>query len=319
MPGYALVFAFLLSIFVVPWAHAERAGGIPIGQETSKPVISIDAPSGGWSIDRMISVQGSVSDISIDPVLLSINGDRYLLRTISGRFSRKFPAAAGKNVVTVMATNRGGTSYAQASVYAQIPPVPLKVILTSDTDGVYTDLHVYEPTARSTIDTGKNKEKNKDTNKGEKGGSGGSRGSIDARQMAHVYWANTASPSGGTFFLNSQGGSFDQPGYGPYLYIHRAPPNGVYAVSANYWPSGDKAHTVGTLNITLFEGTAGELRQKVQIPLATPGTTKVLAWINVLSSDRALIYIPSSNPLPTAPEWPSNLQEATAILTSSSH
>lgn len=324
MPGYALVFAFFLSTFVVPCAHAERAGGIPIGQETSKPVISIDAPSGGWSVDRMISVEGSVSDTSIDPVLLSINGDRYLLRTIDGRFSRKFPAAAGKNVVTVMATNRGGTSYAQASVYAQVPPVPLKVILTSDTDGVYTDLHVYEPTARSTTSAMTNTEKNEDKSKSERGGSekrgsGGSRNSIDARQMAHVYWANTASPSGGTFFLNSQGGSFDQPGYGPYLYIHRAPPNGVYAVSANYWPSGDKAHTVGTLNITLFEGTAGELRQKVQIPLATPGTTKVLAWINVLSSDRALIYIPSSNPPPTTPEWPSNLQEATAILTSSSH
>src|SRR5256885_36267 len=41
--------------------------------------------------------------------------------------------------------------------------------------------------------------------------------------MAHVFWANTASPSGGTFFLNEQGGDFDQPGYGPYLYIHGAP------------------------------------------------------------------------------------------------
>ena len=114
--------------------------------------------------------------------------------------------------------------------------------------------------------------------------------------MAHVYWANTASPSGGTFFLNEQGGDFDQPAYGPYLYIHRAPPKGVYLIATNYWPSGDKAHTVATLNVALFEGTPGEVRRMVRIPLATPGTTRVLAWVNILGDGQAEVYVPAAGP-----------------------
>ena len=63
----------------------------------------------------MMLVEGTLSDTTIDPVVVSINGDRYLMRTNQGRFSRKFPAASGKNVVTVLATNKAGTANAQAT------------------------------------------------------------------------------------------------------------------------------------------------------------------------------------------------------------
>ncbi|MDY7225956.1 DUF2135 domain-containing protein [Hyalangium rubrum] len=261
-----------------------RQTGVPIGSGTKLAKVTLTAPTGGWTVDRMMLVEGTLSDTSIDPVVVSINGDRYLMRTHNGRFSRKFPAASGKNIVTVMATNKAGTARAQVTTYAQIPPVPMKAILTSDTEGVYTDLHIYEPTSES--DAG---------------------GTIDGAKMAHVYWADTASPSGGTFFLNEQGGDFDQPAYGPYLYIHRAPPKGVYLIATNYWPSGDKAHTVATLNVALFEGTPGEVRRMVRIPLATPGTTRVLAWVNILGDNQAEVYVPSQDPAPKHPSWPSNL------------
>ncbi|NPD29092.1 DUF2135 domain-containing protein [Corallococcus sp. AB004] len=270
---------------------SARQQGVPIGRGDTVPKVVLSAPSGGWTVDRMLKIEGTVSDASVDPVVVSINGDRYLMRTQGGRFSRKFPAASGKNVVTVMATNKGGTARAQATSYAQVPSVPLKAILTSDTDGVYTDLHIYEPTdASSAGDT------------------------LDVTSMAHVYWANTESPSGGTFFLNEQGGDFDQPAYGPYLYIHRAPPTGVYLVATNYWPSGDKAHTVATLNLALFEGTPGEVRRRVRIPLATPGTTRVLAWVNILGDGQAEVYVPSADPKPKGNGWPTNLEEAVKEL-----
>lgn len=270
---------------------SARQQGVPIGRGDTVPKVVLSAPSGGWTVDRMLQIEGTVSDPTVDPVVVSINGDRYLMRTQGGRFSRKFPAASGKNVVTVMATNKGGTARAQATSYAQVPPVPLKAILTSDTDGVYTDLHIYEPTdASSAGDT------------------------LDVTSMAHVYWANTDSPSGGTFFLNEQGGDFDQPAYGPYLYIHRAPPRGVYLVATNYWPSGDKAHTVATLNLALFEGTPGEVRRRVRIPLATPGTTRVLAWVNILGDGKAEVYVPSADPKPKGEGWPTNLEEAVKEL-----
>jgi len=269
-------------------AAPARDQGVPKGKGEKVATVNITAPAGGWTVDRMLKVEGEVSDPTIDPIVLSINGDRYLMRTRQGRFSRKFPAASGKNVVTILATNVGGTAAAQVTTYAQVPPVPLKAVLTSDTDGVYTDLHIYEPTKDSAEPDG----------------------SLKPRSMAHVYWANTASPSGGTFFLNEQGGDFDQPGYGPYLYVHRAPPRGVYLIATNYWPSGDKAHTVATLNVSLYEGTPGELRRSVRIPLATRGTTRVLAWINVLGDGQAQVYVPSIDPAPSDPRWPRNLDAA---------
>ena len=281
----------ILALLVAAPPAAGRDAGVPIGAGRARPEVRLTAPAGGWSVGRMIAVEGTVSDPTVDPITISINGDRYLLRTANGRFARKFPAAAGKNVVVAMATNKGGTGTAQVTCYAQIAPVPLRAVLTSDTDGVYTDLHIYEPTAASERPDG----------------------AIEFRKMAHVYWANTASPSGGTFYLNEQGGDFDQPGYGPYLYVHRAPPRGVYVIATNYWPSGDKAHTVGTLNLTLFEGTPAETKRVVRIPLATPGTTRVLAWVNVLGPGQADVYVPGQDPEPTT-GWPRNLAEVAAEL-----
>jgi uncharacterized protein YfaP (DUF2135 family) len=274
-----------------PKKAPPREDGMRVGKGTSLAKVSLTQPSGGWTVGRMLTVAGSLSDSTIDPVVVSINGDRYLLRTSNGQFKRDFPAAAGQNVVTVLATNRAGTASAQATSYAQIPPVPFKVVLTSDTDGVYTDLHIYEPTLDSQSDR-----------------------TVTASKMAHVYWADTRSPSGGTFFLNEQGGDFDQPGYGPYLYVHRAPPKGIYLIATNYWPSGDKAHTLASLNLSLFEGTAQELKRTVRIPLATPGSTKVLAWVNVLGSGRALVYVPASEAPPTDERWPTNLPEVAKAL-----
>ena len=286
----SVALALLSLVLAAPPAAPPRDAGVPIGKGTERPVVHLASPAGGWSVGRMLSVEGTVSDPTVNPITLSINGDRYLLRTFNGRFSRKFPAGAGKNVVVATATNQGGTGEAQVTCFAQVPPVPLKVVLTSDTDGVYTDLHVYEPTDASV----------------------GPDGRLDLRKMAHVFWANTASPSGGTFYLNDQGGSFDEPGYGPYLYVHRAPPRGVFLVATNYWPSGDKAHTVGTLNLTLFEGTPSETRRLVRVPLATPGTTKVLAWVNVLGDGRADVYVPGQEAPGSG--WPVNLDEVAREL-----
>lgn len=283
--------ALTLALVLAQAPPAPRETGVPVGRGTHRPEVRLTAPAGGWSAGRMMEVAGTVSDPTVDPVLVSINGDRYLLRTVQGRFSRKLPAASGKNVVVAMATNRGGTAQAQVTTYAQIPPLPLKAVLTSDMDGVYTDLHVYEPTATSVDATGK----------------------LVLQAMAHVFWANTASPSGGTFYLNEQGGDFDQPGYGPYLYVHRAPPRGVFVVAANYWPSGDKPHTLGTLNLVLFEGTPQEIRRAVRVPLATPGTTKVLAYVNVLGEGRAQVHVPGQDPAPGA-TWPPNLEDVSREL-----
>src|SRR5262245_3560096 len=92
----------LLLLTQSPPALPDRQQGVPIGRGKSLASVRLTAPSGGWTVDRMLKLEGTISDTSIDPVVVSINGDRYLMRTFSGRFSRKFPAASGKNIITVM-------------------------------------------------------------------------------------------------------------------------------------------------------------------------------------------------------------------------
>ena len=238
-----------------------RRGQPQLQQNASEaPILTLAQPAGGWTSAMQITVAGSCSDPMADPIIVNINGVRYYARNAEGSFSRAFPAAKGKNSVIAECANSAGSSKASTVVDAVIPAIPLKVVLTSDTDGVYTDLHIYEP------------------------------------DYSHVYWADTRSISGGIFFLNQDGGSFDQAGYGPYLYVHPAPPTGVFRIDANYWPGGAVQHTLANLDIILDEGLPTESRRRVQTPLARPGETRTLAYI-VIQGNRlpAKIYVPGQD------------------------
>lgn len=232
----------------------------PEHQSASPPTLTLGKPVGGWTSGLQITVEGSCSDPAADPVVVNINGVRYYVRTINGSFSRAFPAAKGKNTVIAECANSAGTAKASTTIDAVIAPIPLKVVLTSDSDGVYTDLHIYEP------------------------------------DNSHVYWADTNSNSGGIFFLNANGDNFDQAGYGPYLYVHPAPPVGVFRIDTNYWPGGAVQHTLANLDIILDEGLPTETRRRVQKPLARPGETQTLAYVVIQGNRRpAKIYVPGQD------------------------
>jgi uncharacterized protein len=234
-----------------------RRGKAIGGQGTQVPVLTLTKPEGGWTTGMQMEVAGTCSDVTVDPIIININGVRYYIRSTNGSFSRKFPAARGKNVVIAECANKAGTARASATVEAMISPIPLKVVLTSDTDSAYTDLHIYEP------------------------------------DQTHVYWAETHSPSGGIFFLNSQDGSFDQAGFGPYLYVHPAPPVGVFQIDANYWPGGAIQHTLANLDIITDEGLPAESRKRVSRPLARPGETQTLAYVVIRGNNRPpQIFVP---------------------------
>lgn len=274
--GLGFIFVSTVAFAVEGAATSTRANGKPMGKGEEKPVITLTKPDGGWTVDRMVQVSGTVSDPTIDPVTVSINGNRYMLRTRNGEFSRKFPSAAGRNTVTVVGVNPAGTGQASRSFHAEISAPQISLILTSDTDGIYTDLHIYEPDPDS-----------KDP-------------FLEAEKKSnHVYWAETDSPTGGKFYLNEQGDSGDQPGYGPYLYTHTSPPAGIYRVDANYWPSGDKPQARATLNVTLFGGTPNEQKRLIQQPLITPGETRTLAFIRWEKGGKsAQIYVPGVDSIP---------------------
>ncbi|MBL7543124.1 MAG: DUF2135 domain-containing protein [Bdellovibrionaceae bacterium] len=274
--------AFLLGVFTFQsftFAFVqERQSGKKISKSTKPISILLSKPRAGWTVDRMVEVAGKVSDVEVDPITININGDKYLIRTINGEFKRKFPVTQGKNYIEVSASNKAGIFTERKSIFAKIPSLPFLAILTSDTDNVYTDLHVYEP--------------------------GLSEADPNAKPTAHIYWADTSSASGGKFYLNEQGGNFDQPGYGPYLYTHSSPPTGIYRIDANYWPSGDKAHTLSTLNLTLFGGTSNEVKKRVQVPLVTPGETVTLAYVRIQKGNSINVYVPAVDQKPKRGEWP---------------
>jgi uncharacterized protein YfaP (DUF2135 family) len=281
----ALLVVFCLqSNFLLADLETGRQVGKIIGKGKEKPVITLTHPRSGWTVNQMVRVAGTVNDPTLTPLIISINGDRYLVRITGNTFSRKFPVSMGRNSIVVQGTNAGGTTKVRKAVFAKTSPVAFSAILTSDTDGVYTDLHVYEPRAnlKDPIEEG-------------------------ATKNFHVFWANTNSPSGGKFYLNSDAGSYDVPGFGPYLYTHNSPPKGIFRVDANYWPSGDKAHTVASLNLNLFEGTANEQKRMVQQPLVVPGETTTLAWVRIDENQKGYIYVPLLDPKPIDnkiwPEW----------------
>jgi uncharacterized protein len=227
---------------------------------TVAPKLTLTQPAGGWTSALQITVAGTCSDPSADPIVVNINGVRYYIRSSNGSFSRAFPAAKGRNTVIAECANSAGAGKDSTTVDANIAPIPLKVVLTSDTDSVYTDLHIYEP------------------------------------DYTHVYWADTNSPSGGIFFLNSDGENFDKAGYGPYLYAHPAPSIGVFRIDTNYWPGGAVQHTLANLDIILDEGLPSETRRRVQKPLARPGETQTLAYV-VIQGNRlpAKIFVPGQD------------------------
>jgi hypothetical protein len=227
---------------------------------TEPPQLTLTKPAGGWTSSMQLLVSGTCSDNDADPIVININGVRYYARNNNGSFSRSFPAAKGKNSIIAECTNSAGVSKASTTVDAVIPAIPFKIVLTSDTNSVYTDLHIYEP------------------------------------DKSHVYWASTNSTSGGLFFLNSDGESFDQAGYGPYLYVHPAPPLGVFRIDTNYWPGGAIQHTLASLDIILDEGLPTESHRRIQKPLARPGETRTLAYV-LFSGNRqpAKIFVPGQD------------------------
>ncbi|MGD0959093.1 MAG: DUF1175 family protein [Methylomonas sp.] len=245
---------------------ARRGLQQPQAAADKPPLITLSKPAGGWTSALQFAVEGQCSDAAADPIIVNINGVRYYAHNDNGSFSRLFPAAKGKNSIIAECANSAGRSQASTTVDAVISPIPFKVVLTSDTNSVYTDLHIYEP------------------------------------DNSHVYWADTQSSSGGLFFLNSDAGGFDQAGYGPYMYVHPAPPVGVFRIDANYWPGGAIQHTLANLDIILDEGLPSESRRRVQKPLARPGETRTLAYVAFVGNRQpAKIYLPDQDAVKDMP------------------
>lgn len=119
----------------------------PVGEG---PAVVLTAPLGGWSSERIVTVAGTVADTTLSRATLVVNGAPKGLTLSGGSFSTPVVLGPGLNTVQVVARNDKGVGTAAVSVFNQVPPKDVTVVLTWDTDGTDVDLHVVDPTGTET-------------------------------------------------------------------------------------------------------------------------------------------------------------------------
>jgi uncharacterized protein YfaP (DUF2135 family) len=129
----------LLSLMMVLLCGATTAWG------KDAPKVTLNTPVGGWTSNRVARITGSISDTSLRVGTLSINGTERPLPLRGGEFDLSLVLSPGMNVIEVAATNEAGVGRAKVSVFAKVPKIDLRVVLSWDTDGTDLDLHVLEP------------------------------------------------------------------------------------------------------------------------------------------------------------------------------
>ena len=112
---------------------------------SAAPTVSITSPAGGWTTNRVAHIAGSISDSTLRVGVISVNGVDRPLPLNGGAFDIALVLSPGLNVVEVAASNAQGEGRAKVSLFAKVPKVDLRVVLSWDTDKTDLDLHVVEP------------------------------------------------------------------------------------------------------------------------------------------------------------------------------
>ncbi len=106
--------------------------------------IQITSPRGGWSSERIITVQGE-TDLDVKFVTLIFNRIPLRLPVKDGVFSRDLVPGPGQNSILVEAVTGDQVFTDNVEFYSKAPYKPLKIILMWDTDETDVDMHVIEP------------------------------------------------------------------------------------------------------------------------------------------------------------------------------
>jgi uncharacterized protein YfaP (DUF2135 family) len=238
-------------------AHPKDA----VATAAGAPVIRILHPVDGWTTERKITVDGTISDPKIARTTLSLNGTAFLIKAEGGHFHQKVVVSEGLNTVVVETENEKGRGRAVSSFFARVPKVDLKVYLMFDPQPFYIDLWITEPDG----------EKN--------------------------FWANRETKSGGVLhdlYNDLPGGGV---GMGPQAYTVANAPAGKYKIQVNYWaggvfgegevaegPYGARAQPMVPIRVetVLYEGTPQEERRSFDAVLSKPSDTYTVGEIEVL-------------------------------------
>jgi len=83
----------------------------------------------------------------------------------------------------------------------------------------------------------------------------------------HAWWGDRVMPSGGGIDVDVT------TGYGPEIFAHPSPPEGLYHIYVNYYGSGEQRDIITTAQVTVItdENTPREKQQVFRVPLRKPG------------------------------------------------
>lgn len=249
-------FKWMLLAIPILWASA--------GSRAAPPEVRIEHPAGGWSLERKVTVRGTVSDEKVQRAVLSLNGTDFQIRVDHGKFNQKLICSKGLNTVVVEARNPDGWGRDSVSFYSKVPNVDLKIYLIFDPQPFYIDLWVTEPNG------------------------------------AKCFWQKRTTDNGGILhdlYADQPGGGV---GMGPQAYTNTSAPAGEYLIQVNYWaggswgqgetsggPYGTKRLAIVPIRVetVLYEGTDQEDRQVFTGVLTKPSDTYTVGRLRVVPPD----------------------------------
>ena len=113
--------------------------------------VQLVSPRPGWTQQRVVWVQGTVSDKRITTATVTLNNTPLPISVQGGRFEVRLLLQPGESVIEVAAHGEQGQSQGQTHardavrLFAQVPPIDLEVMLSWDTLATDLDLRVTDP------------------------------------------------------------------------------------------------------------------------------------------------------------------------------
>lgn len=113
--------------------------------------VQITSPAGGQTSNRLITIEGTISDTSIQRAYIIVNSAAYLFDVRNGSFQYPLILAPGENIIQILAQSQDGKVASDTLIlYASVPTRDVQVVMTWDTP-TDVDLHVIDPSGQETF------------------------------------------------------------------------------------------------------------------------------------------------------------------------
>lgn len=139
----ALAGALVAALLLAAPGRAEEPAPPPVRVVPLRVVL--DAPRGGTTSERVVTVKGRVEGLESGRATLVLNGTALSVGLERGAFELPVVLAPGLNTLRAVAARHGLEAQDEVALYATVPAKDLRITLTWDTAGSDVDLWVTVP------------------------------------------------------------------------------------------------------------------------------------------------------------------------------